>query len=409
MKQLFLLFAIIFAVVFSFSACQRIEQMPSSSESDLFKEPDSPAEAQTFSSATEASLPESSEPSVPAEITDITTAEEPVPQESLPDEEQEEPEDPEEPITLLFSFPEEFYTRLEEIFEAYSINRLCEPDLELCGCYPEYEVLDEKGNVVEPRDRVMSIYYCDIESGFELSINPQPHYPVASTVKIPFCICVYEKLSRGELDPETVLVYEKRHYFGGTGVIVKGDYGQQFTVLQLLELAITESDNVAYEMLKDVLPWEEFEEYLASIGCTHSKDTRKRQQKICNESAGCYGRLLAEFLSGDNPYKDVFQSHLKLTKNRMIRSHYPFNRKYGWTNFAFHDIAYVEAPHPYVISILSNLDGVEKADYNLFTEVSYLIEEYAVNSERIYATPEMLEEILRSQQEEEDVSEEIEI
>lgn len=279
-----------------------------------------------------------------------------------------------------FSFPAEFYEQLNAIFDKYSINQNCDPSSDPCGCVPEYEQVDEDGNVAVARDRVMSIYVYDATSGFELEINGGVHYPVASTVKIPFCVYVYDKITDGEIDPNTVLTYEKRHYFGGTGVIVKGDFGQQYTVLELLELAITESDNVAYEMLKDLVPWDEFEAYLVEIGCSHPEDTRKTQQKICTESAGAYGKELMRFLTSDSPYVDDFKGDLEITKNKMIKSHYPFYRKYGWTQFAFHDIAFVDAPHRYVLAILSNLEGEENEDYALFKEISYLVEDYIENN-----------------------------
>lgn len=290
------------------------------------------------------------------------------------------PDEPNEP-TADFSFPEEFYTRLEEIFIECSINRNCTGESP-CGCNPEYEVLDENGEVIEPRDRVMSVYYMDIESGYEVFVNEGVHYPVASTIKIPYCVYIYDKLTSGEIDPETVLVYEQRHYFKGTGVIIKGEFGQRFTVSELLKLAITESDNVAFEMLKDLSTWNDFMTYLESKGMSHIEDRRKSKEKICLEAAAADGKVLAEFLRGDSEYIEAFKADLLVTKNKMIKSHYPFYRKYGWTKFAFHDIAYVDAPHPYIIAILSNLEGEDKADYKLFADISYLVEEYS-QAERV--------------------------
>lgn len=285
-----------------------------------------------------------------------------------------------------FSLPEDFYTRLDEIYERYELNQNCQNVLDgqsQCGCVPEFEKLDANGNVITPRDRVLSLYFCDIESGFELMVNESAHYPVASTIKIPYCVYIYEKIENGEIDPELILTYEKRHYFKGTGVIIKGDFGQQYSVLELLKLCITESDNVAFEMLKDLSPWEDFSEYLLDKGMSHVEDMRKSKQKICAQSAGVDGKVLADFLRSDSRYVETFKSDLLMTKNKMIRSHYPFYRKYGWTNFAFHDIAYVEAPHPYILAVLSNLGGDDKQDYALFKEISYLFEEY---SDLVYST-----------------------
>lgn len=272
-----------------------------------------------------------------------------------------------------FEFPEEFYPLMGAILEKYQLNLNCEGG-EDCACKPEYEVVAEDGTVIEPREKVVSVYYYDINSGFEYALNPGAHYPVASSVKIPFCTMIYKKIAAGELFADTVLTYEQRHYFEGTGVIVQGDFGQEFTVSQLLTLAITRSDNVAYEMLKDLVTWDEFSEYLGEIGCTHLQDVRRSKQKLCCESAGAYGRDLAEFLRSDIEGLDVYREDLLNTRVKMIVSDYPIYRKYGWTNFAFHDIAYVDAPRPYVLAVLTNLEGEEQSDYKMYREISQLIE-----------------------------------
>ena len=286
-----------------------------------------------------------------------------------------EPE-PEPEFIEEFEFPEEFYTRMEGLLEKYGLNEDCDNTPE-CSCEPEHEVIDEDDNVIEPRKKSVSIYFYDINSGFEYVLNPGAHYPIASTVKIPFCTLIYERIAAGELDPETVLTYEERHFFEGTGEIVLGDFGQEYTVSQLLSLAITISDNVAYEMLRDVLNWDDFSQYLAENGCTHEQDIRRYKQKICSESAGAYGRILARFLRSDSEYAEVFKTDLSNTRLKMLVSDYPIYRKYGWAGYSFHDIAYVDAPRPYILAVLSNLENEENADLVVFRDISRLIEEFS--------------------------------
>ena len=40
----------------------------------------------------------------------------------------------------------------------------------------------------------------------------------------------------------------------------------------------------------------------------------------------------------------------------------------------------MDAPHRYVLAILSNLEGEENEDYALFKEISYLVEDYIENN-----------------------------
>lgn len=286
-------------------------------------------------------------------------------------------EDPRQdiPPARQLTLPDGFDDRISELMTKYSCNQSCDPTLTPCGCQPELEaVTDEDGNIITPRDRVVSIYYMDIESGLEYILNGSVHYPVASTVKIPFVIYIYLRIDSGEIDPEAVLTYEKRHHSSGTGIIAESDYGTQYTVAQLLELAITRSDNAAYKMLKELVTWTDFEAYLKESGISHAEDVRQSRQKLCAESAGVYGRLMAQYLTGGSENAETFKEDLAQTRIRMIRSHYPIYRKYGWADFSFHDIAYVDAPHPYVLAVLTNLDGAEDDVYELFREISYIFE-----------------------------------
>lgn len=325
--------------------------------------------------------PETAATATPGEVVIETFA-------TLPKDESTEPEtipamtpeniftsEPEPEYHEEFEFPEEFYSELDGLIQKYGLNEGCDGTVN-CSCAPEYETYDEEGNVVIPRAKTLSIYFKDLRSGFEFTLNPGAHYPVASTVKAPFCTLIRKKIDDGEIDPEQVLTYEPRHYFEGTGEIVKGDFGQQFTVSQLLELTVTKSDNVAYEMLKDLVDWQDLSALLTEYGCTHEQDIRQSKQKICPESAGAYCRIMYDYLKTESPEAEKFGADLQSTNLRMITSDYPVYRKYGWAGFSFHDVAFVDAPRPYLLAILSNLENTDNTDLVVFRDISRLIEKY---------------------------------
>ena len=108
---------------------------------------------------------------------------------------------------------------------------------------------------------------------------------------------------------------------------------------------------------------------------------RKSKQKICCESAGAYGRILARYLRSGGEWVDVFKEDLLNTRLKMIRSEYNVYRKYGWAGFSFHDIAYVDAPRPYILAVLTNLEGEQQSDYDFYKELSALFEEYTQDAE----------------------------
>ena len=297
-----------------------------------------------------------------------------------------EPDETQSSVPAIFS--EEFETKLNELSESYEINLNCANVSEdmpegSCGCKPipdetENEAEEEdNGDYPESYEKVLSIGYYDIETGLSYFYNPYPMYPVASVIKLPFCTYIYRLAEAGKFDLDDKMTYEERHYFHGTGVVKDSDFGTEFTIRELLKLAIVKSDNAAFQMLKDLCDYSDFEEFLLQNGVIHSECRRQYGTKICAQDAIAYGKIVYDYISEDSESAQEFKDNLMNTVNRMITSSYPFYRKYGWTDYAFHDIAVIEADKPYILAICSNLDEGKPADYALFDKISKLVEEYS--------------------------------
>lgn len=57
----------------------------------------------------------------------------------------------------------------------------------------------------------------------------------------------------------------------------------------------------------------------------------------------------------------------------MIVLSYPMVIKYGWDDNAFHDMAIIDAPRPYILYICTS----QEYNYELFKRVLKLIEKYS--------------------------------
>ena len=64
------------------------------------------------------------------------------------------------------------------------------------------------------------------------------------------------------------------------------------------------------------------------------------------------------------------------TTNPMIVSDYPVVRKNGWATASFHDMAIIEAPHPYLLVILSDHEEGMSKDFTIFKTISQTIQSY---------------------------------
>lgn len=262
----------------------------------------------------------------------------------------------------FYRLDDNFYIELDELLKSY-------PQLETNSISLEYE---------------------DIESGYTFEINPEIHYNIASVVKAPYCMYVYKCALDGKVDINQKITYEEKYCMEGTGVIKDMEFGEEFTVEELIGYAIEESDNSAYVMLRTVVPEEDFVEYSKTLGLIHEEDYRLYDRQICCSSARIYLEAIYDFIEEDNIYSDNLKEHMLSTKNAMIRSQFPVVRKYGWYKNNFHDTALIYAPKPYILTILSGFEKVDDDTYQLFRDISDLIEKY---SQDLIETDESINEV----------------
>lgn len=100
-------------------------------------------------------------------------------------------------------------------------------------------------------DGRVAVYLKDLQKGRVWAYHADDLFPSASLIKAPIMVGVFEKIRQGELSLQSRLKLEKRHRTGGSGSLKWSRDGSQFTVRQLLEKMIDESDNTATRMLID--------------------------------------------------------------------------------------------------------------------------------------------------------------
>ncbi|MFA5340403.1 MAG: serine hydrolase [Clostridia bacterium] len=93
----------------------------------------------------------------------------------------------------------------------------------------------------------LSLYNLDTEE--YIGINDMEPYVAASSTKVPMVMYVYDAVEQGYLSFEDIVEYLESDYEAGTGIIIKGKFGDKYTIGQLVEYAIIYSDNCAINML----------------------------------------------------------------------------------------------------------------------------------------------------------------
>lgn len=239
------------------------------------------------------------------------------------------------------------------------------------------EEINAVNAVVERYGDGVSVYFEDIDSGNTYTYNQDEKYFIASIIKAPYCMYLYQLASEGKLDLNRQLVFEAKHKQEGTGKLKEvpdEELPKNLTIRELIYLSIASSDNTAMKLLLNAYPYTGYKEYAVSLGIHYPDDVKYVVNgDTCARDAGVYIKALYEFIE-TNEYGEELKSDMMKTSNTMIRSKYPIARKYGWAELSFHDIAVVYAPHPYVLAICTNKDKGRQEDYKLFAEIAAVLE-----------------------------------
>ncbi len=221
----------------------------------------------------------------------------------------------------------------------------------------------------------VSLYYEDLESGYTYRHNAEHTYFAASLMKAPFCMYILQLAADGKCDLAQKITYTAAFQSTGTGIIKNAAFGTEYTVQQLIEYTIRYSDNAALRMLRSVFSVEGFKTFAASIGIKNTASIGLiTNSQITANDAAIYMHAIYDFIERDKTYGKMLYDYMTHTRNPMFYSSYPLIRKYGWADASFHDMAIVDAPHPYILILFTDHEDGTQGDFAMFRNVANNIE-----------------------------------
>lgn len=219
-------------------------------------------------------------------------------------------------------------------------------------------VREELNNLVaqEVSSRI-SLYFEFLNTGANISINPDLKIWPASLAKLPLALAVMKKIDNGvwQLDNELVLMEGDKE--SGSGIVYKNPVGTRFTIENLLKELLINSDNTAYKILLRNMSASELQPIIEETGLDDFFD------KNGGVSAKEYSRLFrslytSSFLQLENSSKILtwlseskFEKHLRGGIDEKI----PFAHKWGVNEdfHAFADSGIVYVPNrPYILTVM---------------------------------------------------------
>jgi beta-lactamase class A len=222
---------------------------------------------------------------------------------------------------------------------------------------------------VEEFHGVMGITVKDLISGYELKINENEVFPVASSIKIPILIELFRKAKAGLVNLDEEFTIQEKNKTKGSGVLNElGNGTITLTMRDLATLMIIVSDNTATNILIDIVGMDDVNLMLGELGLKETKLQRKMQDYIAaskgreNISTPLEFMRLLEYLYDrkglDTWVCEQTLSVLKKSKDTAITRGIPMrvevaNKPGGMLGVSC-DVGIVYQPHrPYIIVIMT--------------------------------------------------------
>jgi beta-lactamase class A len=214
-----------------------------------------------------------------------------------------------------------------------------------------------------------SIVIKDLSTGWEITINKSQMMPAASIVKTPIMAGCFKAIEDGKLSLQEEIRLESGDKTPGSGKLKAMPSGSVFTVEQLIELMIAESDNTATNILIDRLSADYLNAFFRRQGlnatCLRRKmmDFSRRSQGVENyTSAGDISLLLEKIYRGTCVNQKVSQKCMDMLLRQKLRDRIPKKlpkdtpvaHKTGLERNVCHDAGVVFAPEgDFLICVLT--------------------------------------------------------
>ena len=253
--------------------------------------------------------------------------------------------------------------RLEE-----RLARICE-DFDLA---PIESALERYGDGV-------SIYFENLDTGCVFKHNEEENFFAASVTKAPFALWVYKKAEEGYVCLDMTMYFTQDVLRLRSGII-RHEYelGDAFPLRRILALNLYESDNTATQMLLREFGYREYADFIEKLGGTREYAKDVWNSRITAEEAGFFAREIYNYIESDQEYSDEFRRYLLNNQYPFIVADYPVASKTGWHEYfgAWHDMAIVYAPSPYILTILSSDRTGTDEDHEAYEYISLAFQEF---------------------------------
>ncbi|MEW8978519.1 MAG: serine hydrolase [Symbiobacterium sp.] len=240
----------------------------------------------------------------------------------------------------------------------------------------------------------------DLTTGAQWLLNADRRYHPASTLKLPVALYALEQYRAGEIGWEDLIEYTERDVEPPVGPFETAAFGNRFPVGDLVGWSLSNSNNIAVNMLGRHLGWGNIELWTASIGgrLTHEERLPRASALDVLHWWGHLHRLaqedpeVAELVV--QPLRDVtYRGRISAGLPEGV----PHLHKYGSYDGNYHDSGIVYGDRPFILVVMTDGAPLAEADAAIarVTAAVYqvLTESPGTNPEPVQVVKALLDEV----------------
>lgn len=242
-------------------------------------------------------------------------------------------------------------------------------------------ILKQKGNV--------AVVVKDLKNGNEININENLVFPSASTIKTCIMSELFNKVYDGIFKLDDSVEITEEMITGGDGILKELKYGHKFTLEELCILMIIVSDNMATNILINLLGMDNVNSAIKSLGLQNTKLQRKmmdsqaaREGRENLITAHDFANILELINKGENVNKAFSDMMLNILKRQQVRGRLDLYlpeevviaHKTGDLDNLEHDGGIIYLPNKeYIICVLTNKTESNKAGREIIGNISKMV------------------------------------
>lgn len=148
-----------------------------------------------------------------------------------------------------------------------------------------------------------AVYANDLK-GHEIMMDSHTTWETASCIKVPILVALFDYLEKHQIDINEKISYQACDFVTGSGVLRSLSVGTELSILDVATLMIIVSDNIATNMIIEMVGLSHINAYLQKIGLKeihlHHKLDFEKYSDLGSFTAQAYGQL----------FKDIFDYKL---------------------------------------------------------------------------------------------------